>query len=83
MADCKVCGAWFSSTAKTEICPTCERALKRLNGYAGPVVHGQWIELAFGELKCSVCGIVQEDNAYPYNYCPNCGGKMDGGKEDG
>ena len=39
MANCKACGAWFSSTAPDEICPTCERALKRLNGYAMPVVR--------------------------------------------
>ena len=39
MADCKVCGGWFSSTAQSELCPTCERALKRLNGYAVPVVR--------------------------------------------
>ena len=39
MADCKACGACFSSTAPSELCPTCERALKRLNGYAVPVVR--------------------------------------------
>ena len=39
--------------------------------------HGRWNEVAFGEWKCSVCGIVQEENAFPYNYCPNCGTPMD------
>lgn len=40
MADCKVCGGWFSSSDwSQELCPTCERALKRLNGYAVPVVR--------------------------------------------
>ena len=39
MADCKACGGWFSSTAPSELCPTCERALKRLSGYAVPVVR--------------------------------------------
>ena len=39
MADCKVCGRWFSSTAPDELCPTCGRALKQLNGYAVPVVR--------------------------------------------
>jgi predicted amidophosphoribosyltransferase len=92
MADCKVCGAWFSSTAKTEICPTCERALERLNGYAVPVVHGRWEEwyphmaliLTGQEMlyRCTAC-----DAKYPdiegYSYCPRCGAKMDGGNEDG
>lgn len=39
MANCKACGAWFSSTAQDEICPTCGRALKRLNGYAVTVIR--------------------------------------------
>ena len=43
-----------------------------------PVVHGQWVN----GCQCSVCG----DRHGPYNsrhrpyynYCPNCGAKMDG-----
>ena len=94
MADCKACGAWFSSTTKTELCPTCERALKRLNGYAVPVVHGQWIPLEYDGYadgnpvwdlwECSECREEHsgdEDTLPPY--CPNCGTKMDEGDEDG
>ena len=39
MADCKACGAWFGTVAPGDLCPACERALKRLNGYVSPVVH--------------------------------------------
>ena len=40
MAKCKACGLDFASTNPTdEICYVCERALKRLNGYAVPVVR--------------------------------------------
>ena len=40
MAKCKACGLDFASTNQTdEICYVCERALKRLNGYAVPVVR--------------------------------------------
>lgn len=40
MAECKACGNWFSSSNPTdEICYVCEKALKRLNGYAVPVVR--------------------------------------------
>lgn len=39
MAECKVCGAWFSSSNPVELCPACERALKRLDGYAVKVVY--------------------------------------------
>ena len=49
---------------------------------AVPVVHGRWEEADDGDgAVCSVCG---EDfcNVYleveRFNYCPNCGAKMDG-----
>ena len=31
----------------------------------------------------SNCGTRIIDNGHPWNYCPNCGAKMDGGGEDG
>jgi hypothetical protein len=40
-----------------------------------PVVHGEWVD----GMKCQYCG--QVDTTKP-NYCPNCGAKMDGGKND-
>lgn len=43
--------------------------------------EGEWIEQAYGELKCSECGIIQEDYPHRYNFCPNCGAKMKGGAE--
>ena len=51
-----------------------------------PVKHGKWIESAnfdTGFWVCSKCGFVSEAIAAPklYNYCPNCGAKMDGGVE--
>ena len=40
MAECKACGRWFSSSdPKEEICYPCKDAIKRLNGYAVPVVR--------------------------------------------
>ena len=53
-------------------------ALEKFKGTLGripaadvaPVVHGRWV---YG-CQCSVCG----DRHRPYyNYCPNCGAKMD------
>ena len=48
-----------------------------------PVVHGRWItsseKHAFSE-ECSVCGcgvLWHEGEPHRYNYCPNCGAKMD------
>ena len=48
-----------------------------------PVVHGMWIDkdkYDFGTFyDCSICGDRILDNGHSWNYCPNCGAKMDGG----
>ena len=50
------------------------------------VVHGRWVEKPYllGTTRyCSICG---QNYGMPhgvFNYCPNCGAKMDGGNEDG
>ena len=45
------------------------------------VVHGRWIEqekYTFGTMyDCSICGTRILDNGHSWNYCPNCGAKMD------
>ncbi len=39
-----------------------------------PVKHGRWMKLG-EDMECSCCwGIVEILN---YNFCPNCGAKMD------
>ena len=49
------------------------------------VVHGRWIEqekYTFGTMyDCSICGNRILDNGHSWNYCPNCGAKMDGGED--
>lgn len=53
------------------------------------VVHGQWDTndvvkiLASGKcldgfIQCTICGIVCPTEYQEWNYCPNCGAKMDG-----
>lgn len=50
-----------------------------------PVRHGRWIEqekYTFGVMyDCSICDNRILDNGYSWNYCPNCGAKMDGGAD--
>ena len=50
-----------------------------------PVVHGRWVPTKapfMNECKdCSVCGY-RTVWGHRYNYCPNCGAKMDGGDND-
>lgn len=46
------------------------------------VQRGQWEEelLISGEIKytCSICGQIFQGESLDFNYCPNCGAKMDG-----
>ena len=46
-----------------------------------PVKHGRWIEqekYTFGVMyDCSICNNRILDNGHSWNYCPNCGAKMD------
>ena len=50
-----------------------------------PVRHGRWIEkekYTFGIMyDCSLCENRILDNGHPWNYCPNCGAKMNGGED--
>lgn len=48
------------------------------------VRHGEWIgHGSRTTLKCSECGKWQPAYYHaPWSYCPNCGAKMDGGKQD-
>ena len=47
-----------------------------------PVVHGRWVPTESPFMNecedCSVCGY-RTVWGHRYNYCPNCGARMDGG----
>lgn len=45
------------------------------------VVHGRWLNEMHGNSlngTCSVCGSYDHAYAFGWNYCPNCGARMDG-----
>ncbi len=53
-----------------------------------PVAHGRWEYIpqtlnTLNQLRCTCCGWWSLDPSIDgaYNYCPNCGAKMDGGAE--
>lgn len=50
------------------------------------VVHGQWIEEEiYDKIICDVCGHewnIFDNDTETFNYCPNCGAKMDGDSDD-
>ena len=59
--------------AEIDECPTADVA---------PVVHGRWGDNGIPNSMlsgCSVCGFTC--GAYSFQYCPNCGAKMDGGAD--
>ena len=48
-----------------------------------PVMHGQWVDNGIPDSilnGCSVCGFTCGSSSF--FYCPNCGARMDGGKDD-
>ena len=52
---------------------------------AVPVVHGRWEQIGYDKamdrISCSVCKEywnICDNDTETFNYCPNCGAKMDG-----
>ena len=55
-----------------------------------PVVHGRWVSVPHKLARvCSACNRdepykfadIDAIDAYVYDYCPNCGARMDGGSD--
>lgn len=61
--------------------PTIEAEPIRMFGEVGKwLVHGKWIGKSiagYSTVRCSVCGDVFSENNGKWNYCPDCGAKMD------
>ena len=60
---------------------------KAFHADAVEVVHGRWVEHPHiscdggyngADFECSRCGFNDVYDIEDYNYCPNCGAKMDG-----
>ena len=58
-----------------------EDAMFSLNALStiDPVKHGKWMAIGNTGLAACECGYVT-DRYSIYNYCPNCGAKVDGGE---
>ena len=47
-----------------------------------PVVHGRWVEYQIPHIICcSNCDWATGTEEKNFQYCPNCGAKMDGGTD--
>lgn len=65
MPDCKACGMWFAAVGQHDLCPTCKRALERLNSYAAPVVRCKDCKHEFVG-SCIICGFQKRK---PEDFC--------------
>ena len=81
--------AYNKELVRMEMEAFCKYLQSRPTIDAEPVRHGRWgetqvigydgIHPVYGK-PCSKCGY--ETELYKPNYCPNCGAKMDGGKDN-
>lgn len=55
------------------------RSLKSWDEDITTVIHGEWVMNDDQVYECKDCGYVPSFDAYTYfNYCPNCGARMEG-----
>lgn len=70
------CAGWNGLIRLLEKAPTVD---------AVPVVHGRWKYCGFLQ-ECQACGEIYSvhggNSGKSWNFCPNCGAKMDGGDGD-
>ncbi len=66
---------------RTEDCEFKDEICERLAADVAPVVHGRWEPTKTPFMNecedCSVCGY-RTIWGHGFNYCPNCGARMDG-----
>ena len=85
--------ATLTALQDSDLFNTTERQLRAIRELpaadVAEVRHGRWID-AYPDIEpnpmfmygiCSECGFEQGISKY-LNYCPNCGARMDGGKDD-
>ena len=79
--------AALTALQDSDLFNTTERQLRAIRELpaadVAPVVHGQWVDNGIPDSilnGCSVCGFTCGSSSF--FYCPNCGAKMDGGKND-
>lgn len=74
---CVCCGAVIPEGRQVCIICGLKTNYKQSTADVVEVRHGHWEKLKDG-YWCSNCCILEKDLKQEYNYCPNCGAKMDG-----
>lgn len=79
-------GDWYDPISWECIADACKAIKTAPAADVAPVVHGEWIDIPDGtETICSYCKAswnVFDNDTYRFNYCPNCGAKMEREDED-
>lgn len=76
----------YINTSKELLCSVnvnmdTDEVLERLKERGwGPVEHGRWLHKNDNKLHCSKCDNIAP-KGYKYNYCQECGARMDGKEE--
>lgn len=74
-------GDWYDPTSWECIADACKAIKTAPAADVAPVVHGEWVDTPDGTATiCSYCKAdwnVFDNDTYRFNYCPNCGAKMD------
>ena len=70
----------------TDVAEDCDSLLCMLPAAnVAPVVHGEW-SVKYPLRECGCCGEIYTElggnDGKSWNYCPNCGAKMDGGTHE-
>ena len=66
----------FSSFNREYVQGWLAECFEEIEAELAEVKHGKWIK-SKNERKCSLCGYFYFTNTKSFNYCPNCGAKMD------
>lgn len=79
--------AWFMPYAHTGESIDADVVISDIKGMkaanVAPVVHGRWVEYQIPHIICcSNCDWATGIEEKNFQYCPNCGAKMDGGDSD-
>ena len=79
LLNCPFCGGERKCWDSFDKCTFILSLLQQSTVDAVEVVHGEWVKSNPHNrfMDCSVCGFYQDHTTF--NYCPNCGAKMDGG----
>ena len=79
--------AALTALQDSDLFNTTERQLRAIRELpaadVATVVHGKWVDNGIPDSilnGCSVCGFTCGSSSF--FYCPNCGARMDGGKDD-